>query len=228
MRPNMTRPAKAASPIRVCLIQTDPVPKAGATLHLAALGPGVVCDHPRFGRQTGGGGGWCRYPSDKRENRKLMIFSPQAVIDDSVDQPNRTFLVLAEHASGQRHAIDFQFFDESREYSLSPRSFTHSDIPQRNSAVFVKVWPRQHTTDHLAGGNSDPRLSAFAAFHNYVFHGFLSALRIEPDVSSLKIAVRYSSEFDFSVIARPQTARAIVVYHANANGACDIGYIVRP
>jgi Protein of unknown function (DUF3800) len=35
------------------------------------------------------------YPSGKRENRKLMIFSPQAAIDDSVDQPNRTFLVLA-------------------------------------------------------------------------------------------------------------------------------------
>jgi hypothetical protein len=34
-------------------------------------------------------------PSGKRENRKLMIFSPQAAIDDSVDQPNRTFLVLA-------------------------------------------------------------------------------------------------------------------------------------
>jgi hypothetical protein len=33
-------------------------------------------------------------PTKARKKRKLVILSPQAVIDDSVDQPNRTFLVL--------------------------------------------------------------------------------------------------------------------------------------
>ena len=43
------------------------------------------------------------YPAHIRENRKLMILSPQAAVDDSVDQPKRTYLVLAGFVSSAKN-----------------------------------------------------------------------------------------------------------------------------